>query len=168
MRIAICPGSFDPVTRGHLNIIERGAQRFDRVIVLVMVNPAKTPCFSAGERADFLRRATAHIPNVQVDVSTGLLAEYARKAGASTIIKGLRAVTDFEFEFQQALTNKKLNPELETMFVITDPEYMYLSSSMVRQVAGFGGDVTDFLPEGICDDIVKRLAEKAEQRSDMK
>ncbi len=168
MRIAICPGSFDPVTRGHLNIIERGAQRFDRVIVLVMVNPAKTPCFSADERADFLRRATAHIPNVQVDVSTGLLAEYARRAGASTIIKGLRAVTDFEFEFQQALTNKKLNPELETMFVITDPEYMYLSSSMVRQVAAFGGDVTDFLPREICADIVKRLAEKAEQRSEGK
>ncbi len=165
MRTAICPGSFDPVTRGHLNIIERGAQRFDRVIVLVMVNPAKIPCFSAEERADFLCRVTAHIPNVQVDVSTGLLAEYARRVGAGTIIKGLRAVTDFEFEFQQALTNKKLNPELETMFVITDPEYMYLSSSMVRQVAGFGGDVTDFLPEEICEDVVKRLAEKAEQRS---
>lgn len=160
MRIAICPGSFDPVTKGHLNIIERAARRFDEVIVLVMVNPNKTPCFTAEERADFLRRATRHIPNVKVDIYRGLLAEYAHQAGASTIIKGLRAVTDFEFEFQQALTNKKLNPELETMFVITDPEYMYLSSSMVRQVAGFGGDVTDFLPEPICADIVKRLVQK--------
>lgn len=160
MRIAICPGSFDPVTKGHLNIIERAARRFDQVTVLVMVNPNKTPCFTAEERAEFLRRAAGHIPNVKVDTYTGLLAEYAHNVGASTIIKGLRAVTDFEFEFQQALTNKKLNPELETMFVITDPEYMYLSSSMVRQVAGFGGDVTDFLPEGIREDIVKRLVQK--------
>ena len=136
MRIAICPGSFDPVTKGHLNIIERSAKLFDAVTVLVMVNPNKTPSFTAQERADFLRRVTGHIPNVKVD-----------------------AVTDFEFEFQQALTNKKLNPELETMFVITDPEYMYLSSSMVRQVASFGGDVTDFLPDGICKDIVERLTQ---------
>ena len=159
MRIAICPGSFDPVTKGHLNIIERSAKLFDAVTVLVMVNPNKTPSFTAQERADFLRRVTGHIPNVKVDVYTGLLAEYAHNVGACTIIKGLRAVTDFEFEFQQALTNKKLNPELETMFVITDPEYMYLSSSMVRQVASFGGDVTDFLPDGICKDIVERLTQ---------
>jgi len=157
MRIAICPGSFDPVTRGHLNIIERSAQRFDRVIVLVMVNPAKTPCFTAEERADFLRRVTAHIPNVRVDVSTGLLAEYARAAGASTIIKGLRAVTDFEFEFQQALTNKKLNPALETMFLSTSAEHMFLSSSMVKQVAGFGGDISHFVPLCILDTISERL-----------
>ena len=111
------------------------------------------------ERVDFLRRATADLPNVEVDAYGGLLAEYAHNVGACTIIKGLRAVTDFEFEFQQALTNKKLNPELETMFVITDPEYMYLSSSMVRQVASFGGDVTDFLPDGICKDIVERLTQ---------
>ena len=159
MRIAICPGSFDPVTKGHLNIIERSAKLFDAVTVLVMVNPNKTPSFTAQERADLLRRVTGHIPNVKVDVYTGLLAEYAHNVGACTIIKGLRAVTDFEFEFQQALTNKKLNPELETMFVITDPEYMYLSSSMVRQVASFGGDVTDFLPDGICKDIVERLTQ---------
>ena len=148
MRIAICPGSFDPVTKGHLNIIERSAKLFDAVTVLVMVTPNKTPSFTAQERAD-----------VKVDVYTGLLAEYAHNVGACTIIKGLRAVTDFEFEFQQALTNKKLNPELETMFVITDPDDMYLSSSMVRQVASFGGDVTDFLPDGICKDIVERLTQ---------
>ena len=137
MRIAICPGSFDPVTKGHLNIIERSAKLFDAVTVLVMVNPNKTPSFTAQERADFLRRVTGHIPNVKVDVYTGLLAEYAHNVGACTIIK----------------------PELETMFVITDPEYMYLSSSMVRQVASFGGDVTDFLPDGICKDIVERLTQ---------
>ncbi len=162
MPLAICPGSFDPVTKGHLNIIERAAQRFEDVTVLVLVNPNKTPCFSAEERAGFLRRVTGHIPNVKVDTYTGLLAEYAHRVGASTIIKGLRAVTDFEFEFQQALTNKKLNPGLETLFVITDPEYMYLSSSMVRQVAGFGGDVTDFLPEGICEEVVQKLRQRSD------
>ena len=157
MRIAICPGSFDPVTKGHLDIIRRSSALFDRVIVLVMVNPAKNPAFTTEERVDYLNRAIADIPHVQVDVYKGLLADYARNVGACTIIKGLRAVTDFEFEFQQALTNKKLNPNLETMFMITNSEYMYLSSSMVKQVAGFGGDVTDFLPESICADIVKRL-----------
>lgn len=156
-KIAICPGSFDPVTKGHLNIIERSAKLFDTVIVLVLVNPGKEPIFSADERKDFIRRACVHIPNVQVDAYYGLLAEYARGVGACTIIKGLRAVTDFEYEFQQALTNKKLNPELETMLAITDSEYMYLSSSMVREVASFGGDVTGFLPESICNEIVQRL-----------
>lgn len=157
-KIAICPGSFDPITKGHVNIIERSAKLFDTVIVLVLVNPAKRPTFSADERAEFIRRACSHIPNVQVDVHNGLLAGYARSVGACTIIKGLRALTDFENEFQQALINKKLNPELETMLIITDSEYMYLSSSMVRQVAGFGGDVTDFLPESICGDVVERLS----------
>ena len=159
MRIAICPGSFDPVTKGHVDIIERTAKLFDKVVVLVVINPAKRPFFTVEERTGFLRRATAHIGNVTVDSYQGLLADYAHRIGACTLIKGLRAVTDFEFEFQQALTNKKLNPELETMFVITDPEYMYLSSSMVRQVASFGGDVTDFLPDGICKDIVERLTQ---------
>ena len=157
MRIAICPGSFDPVTKGHLNIIERSAKLSDVAIALVLVNPNKQPVFAAAERTEFLRRACADIPNVKVDSYLGLLADYARSVGACTIIKGLRAVTDFEYEFQQALINKKLNGELETMFVITDSNYMYLSSSMVRQVAQFGGDVTDFLPECICKDIVARL-----------
>ncbi|MEG2922861.1 MAG: pantetheine-phosphate adenylyltransferase [Oscillospiraceae bacterium] len=162
MKIAICPGSFDPVTKGHLDIIRRSALLFDKVIVLVMVNPAKAPAFTTGERVEYLTRATTDIKNVEVDIFKGLLASYAQSIGACTIIKGLRAVTDFEFEFQQALTNKKLNPELETMFMITNSDYMYLSSSMVKQVAGFGGDVTDFLPESICEDIVRRLAPKQE------
>lgn len=163
MRIAICPGSFDPVTRGHVNIIERSAKLFDKVIALVLVNPNKTPVFTAAERVDFIRRATAHLPNVEADSYHGLLAEYARSVGACTLIKGLRAVTDFEFEFQQALTNKKLNPELETMFVITDSNYMYLSSSIVKQIAEFGGDVTDFLPQAICADVVERFTQEKEQ-----
>ena len=159
-RIAICPGSFDPITKGHLDIIRRAAGLFDEVVVLIMVNYTKAAtAFTAEERVDMARRVTRGIPNVRVDFYAGLLADYAREAGACTLVKGLRAVTDFEYEFQMALTNKKLNPELETMFVITDPEYMYLSSSMVRQVASFGGDVTDFLPDGICKDIVERLTQ---------
>ena len=156
MRIAICPGSFDPVTKGHIDIIERTAKLFDKVVVLVVINPAKRPFFTVEERTSFLRRATAHIGNVTVDSYQGLLADYAHRIGACTLIKGLRAVTDFEFEFQQALTNKKLNAELETMFIITDSQYIYLSSSMVKQVAQFGGDVTGFLPEVIREEVVLR------------
>lgn len=160
MRIAICPGSFDPVTKGHLNIIERSARLFDKIIVLVVTNPKKTPAFTREERVDFIRRVTQHLPNVSVDSYDGLLAEYAHRVGAGTLIKGLRAVTDFEYEFQQALTNKKLNPELETMFMITDSQYMYLSSSVVKQVAGFGGDTAEFLPPEIGPEIVQRLTKK--------
>ncbi|MEG0897198.1 MAG: pantetheine-phosphate adenylyltransferase [Ruthenibacterium sp.] len=157
MKIAICPGSFDPVTKGHVNIIERSARLFDKVIVLVVVNPNKTPMFTSEQRVAFIRRATVHLPNVTVESYYGLLAEYAKQVGACTLIKGLRAVTDFEFEFQQALTNKKLNPELETMFVITDSNYMYLSSSIVKQIAEFNGDVSEFLPEAICADVVEQM-----------
>ena len=157
MRIAICPGSFDPVTKGHVDIIERTAKLFDRVVALVVINPAKRPFFTVEERTGFLRRATAHIGNVTVDSYQGLLADYARHMGACTLIKGLRAVTDFEFEFQQALTNKKLNAELETMFVITDSQYMYLSSSMVRQIGHFGGDISPFIPEAILETVRQRM-----------
>ena len=161
MRIAICPGSFDPVTKGHLNIIERSAKLFDAVTVLVMVNPNKTPSFTAQERADFLRRVTGHIPNVKVDVYTGLLAEYAHNVGACTIIKGLRAVSDYEYEFQMALANKKLNPEVETMFLPTRVENMFLSSSLVKQVAGFGGDISHFVPACLLERINERLCRTA-------
>ncbi|NCC06524.1 MAG: pantetheine-phosphate adenylyltransferase [Clostridia bacterium] len=160
MRIAICPGSFDPVTRGHLDIIERASKLFDKLIVLVVVNPNKNPMFSTDERVEFLKRATAHIDNVEVDSYYGLLANYAAKVGACTLIKGLRAVTDFEYEFQQALSNKKLNRELETMFMTTDANYMYLSSSIVKQIAEFGGDVRDLLPPPIYEDVVARLGKK--------
>lgn len=161
MRIAICPGSFDPVTNGHLNIIERSAKQFDKVIVLVLINPSKKPSFTAEERIRYLKTVAAHLPNVEVDCFDGLLVEYARKVGAGTLIKGLRAVTDFEYEFQQALTNKKLNPELETMFMITDAQYMYLSSSIAKQVALLGGDVAEFLPAAVSEEIVKCINERS-------
>ena len=164
MRIAICPGSFDPVTLGHLDIIRRATPLFDQVIVAVTVNPNKTPTFSPEERLDFLRRCTRDIPNVVVDRCDGLLADYARSKGACALLKGLRAVTDFEYEFQMALINKKLNPELETMFMTTNSAYMYLSSSAVRQGAGFGGDVADFVPAEILPDVMERFAH---ERSDV-
>ena len=158
-KTVICPGSFDPVTLGHLDVITRASKLFDRVIVGVLVNSSKKPIFSIDERIELLKEVTEHLNNVEIVGFNGLLAQYCEDHGVDAIVKGLRAVTDFEYEFQMALTNKKLNPELETMFVITDPEYMYLSSSMVRQVASFGGDVTDFLPDGICKDIVERLTQ---------
>ena len=158
-RIAICPGSFDPITRGHLDIVERAASLFDEVIVLVMVNYSKTnTAFTGEERVEMARKVTAHLPNVTVDFYGGLLADYAREKGACTLVKGLRAVTDFEYEFQMALTNKKLYPKLETMFMATGVQYMYLSSSVVRQVASFGGDISEFVCPQILDEIVERLA----------
>ena len=160
-RIAICPGSFDPVTKGHLDIIRRAASLFDEVIVLVSINPAKADTtFSVDERTDLVRRVTKSLPNVRVDSDSGLLADYARRAGACALVKGLRAVSDFEYEFQMALTNKKLYPELETLFLTTNLEHMYLSSSIVRQVAAFGGDISDFICPEILDDVRRRLEEK--------
>lgn len=157
MRIAICPGSFDPVTQGHLNIIRRAATLFDKVIVAVTVNPGKRPCFPTEQRVDFVRRCTADLPNVEADQCDGLLAEYAKEKGACVLVKGLRAVTDFEYEFQMALINKELNPELETLFMTTSSTYMYLSSSVVRQVAGFGGDIAAFVPGEILPDVMEKF-----------
>ena len=157
--IAVCPGSFDPVTKGHLDIIARSSKMFDKVIVVVMsnVNKKNLTSFSVPERMDMIRRSVADLPNVEVDYSEGLLAEYAAEKNASAIVKGLRAVTDFEYEFQMALANKKLNPEVETVFLTTSAETMYLSSSMVKQIASMGGDISDFVPEAIHSDILKRL-----------
>ncbi len=157
--IAVCPGSFDPVTKGHLDIIARSSKMFEKVIVVVMSNAKKinSTSFTIEERMDMIRRATAELPNVEVDHSEGLLADYAAEKDASAIVKGLRAVTDFEYEFQMALTNKKLNPEVETVFLTTSAENMYLSSSMVKQIASMGGDISDFVPEAIHSDILKRL-----------
>lgn len=162
MRIAICPGSFDPVTLGHLDIITRASRIFDKIIVAVPVNPEKHACFSIDERMELLRIAfdSEGIDNVEIDKVDGLLADYARNKGAMAIVKGLRALSDFEYEFQQALTNKKLNPELETMFLATSADNMFLSSSMVKQVAGFGGDISHFVPSCILDAIRDRLCKK--------
>ena len=160
-KTAICPGSFDPITGGHLDIIRRSAQLFDRVIVVVMSNYRKVnnSCFSVEERMELIRRCTRELPNVEVDCDFGLLAEYARRKNADVIVKGLRAVSDFEDEFQQALTNKKLNSAVETVFMAAGAENMFLSSSMIKQVCRLGGDVTPFLPEEVSSDIIDRLRE---------
>lgn len=159
-KIAICPGSFDPVTNGHLDIIRRAAQLFDEVIVTVMTNTAKTPVFTKQERVDFLRRSTADIPQVSIELFDGLLADYVREKQAVAIVKGLRALSDFEYEFQMALTNRKLYPQAETVFLATTVEHMYLSSSLVRQVAGLGGDISDFVPACIVPDILKKIGKE--------
>ncbi|MBQ9844584.1 MAG: pantetheine-phosphate adenylyltransferase [Oscillospiraceae bacterium] len=160
MKIAICPGSFDPVTKGHVDILERSSKLFDKVIAVVLVNPAKTPTFTTEERVELIKRVTKHIPNVEVDSYTGLVADYAQLKNAHTLIKGLRAVTDFEYEFQQALINKKLNPELETLFMVTNQEYMYLSSTLVRQIAEFGGDIDMFVPEEIKEILKEKMVKE--------
>jgi pantetheine-phosphate adenylyltransferase len=157
MRTAVCPGSFDPVTLGHMDIIRRAAAIFDHVIVVVMNNTAKNYMFTQEERVDFLKRATAGMTNVEVDCYGGLLADYTQKKKASVIVKGLRAMSDFEYEFQMALTNRKLNPNAETTFLTTSSEYMYLSSSLVKQVAQLGGDIKDFVPSCITNDILIKV-----------
>ena len=159
MKLAIYPGSFDPVTLEHLDIIVRASKIFDKLIVAVPVNPAKHASFTVEERMELLRRATQAegLRNVEVDKVEGLLADYAKQRQAMVLIKGLRALSDFEYEFQQALTNKKLNPELETMFLATSAGNMFLSSSMVKQVAGFGGDISHFVPACILETIQERL-----------
>ncbi len=159
MKICICPGSFDPVTKGHLDIISRAAKLFDKVVVTVMSNSAKSAVFSVEERVDFIKRSTEGMLNVEADSSEDmLLAEYARKKGACAIVKGLRAVSDYEYEFQQALMNKSLNGDVETVFLVTDSENMFLSSSVVKEVSRLGGDIRKFVPPQIHDDIVKKLS----------
>ena len=157
MRVAVYPGSFDPITSGHLNIIRRAANIFDRVIVCVMVNAGKNPMFTQAERVEFIRRVTADIPNVEVDSSSELLAEYAKRKGSCVIVKGLRAGSDFENEFQMAMINRKINPQLDTMFLTAEHQYMYMSSSMVKELGSYDVDLSDFLPEQIIPDFQKRI-----------
>lgn len=154
---AICPGSFDPITNGHLDIIKRASKMFDRVIVLVLPNAAKNANFTIEERLELISRSVKDIPNVEVDSHSGLLAEYARDKNATVIVKGLRAVTDFEYEFQMALTNKKLNPDVDTVFIPANQENMYLSSSIVRQVASMGGSISGFVPSDIENEIINKI-----------
>ena len=159
MKIAIYPGSFDPITSGHLNIIQRASNIFDKLIVCVMVNSGKTKSmFSQQERVELIRRVTKDLPNVEVDCSTGLLADYARQKGGCVIVKGLRAGSDFENEFQMALINHKINPDLDTMFLTAEHQYMYLSSSTVKELAAYNVDLSDFLPEQILPEFKKRVS----------
>lgn len=157
MKRAIYPGSFDPVTNGHLEIIKRASSMFDQLIVLISVNPNKNSSFSVDERSAFLRKVCYDIPNVTVDSCSGLIVDYFRDHDCDIIIKGLRAMSDFETEFQMAHVNKHLCPRAETVFLCADSQSTYLSSSMVRQIAMFGGDISPFVPESIKDDITKRL-----------
>ena len=159
MKIAIYPGSFDPITSGHLNIIRRAANIFDRLIVCVMVNSGKHTMFSQEERVALIHRVTADLDNVEVECSDGLLAEYARSKGSCVIVKGLRAGSDFENEFQMALINHKINPDLDTMFLTAEHQYMYMSSSVVKELGRYDADLSEFLPEEIIPDFKKRLKE---------
>lgn len=156
MITAVYPGSFDPLTNGHLDIITRASKIFDKIVVGVLTNATKNPVFSVDERVDFIKRTTTHLPNVSVVGFTGMLVEFARQNNASIIIKGLRAVSDFEFEFQMALANKSQMQEIETLFLTTSSEYMFLSSSIVRELARYNGNLTDLIPKEIENDILNK------------
>ena len=157
---ALCPGSFDPVTYGHLDIITRAAGMFKKLIVVVASNSSKNCCFTPEERVELIKKCITNLDNVEVVHYDGLLADYAAQVGATAIIKGLRAMSDFEYEFQMALTNKELNPNVETLFLTTAAQNMYLSSSMVKQIASMGGDISHFVPGEIKQDIINRIATK--------
>lgn len=163
MTIAVCPGSFDPITYGHLDIIKRAAKLFDHVIVLVVINPDKSPSFSTEERLEMIRSVIEELPNVSADCFEGLLIDYVREKDATAIVKGLRAMSDFEYEFQMALTNKRMYPEAETVFLTTSMYNMYLSSSLVKQVAKFGGDISGLVPRRLHDVVKKRLDTTAKE-----
>lgn len=158
MKTAIYPGSFDPVTLGHLNIIKRAARCFDRLVVCVMVNSDKNGgLFTPDERVALLKKVTKKIPNVEIDQYSGLVSEYARQQKACTLVKGLRAVSDYEKELQMALINRKLNPRLDTMFLTSGAKYTYLSSSVVKEMARYGADLSDFVPREIIEDVTNRM-----------
>ena len=156
MTTAIYPGSFDPITLGHLNIIRRASKIFDKVVVCVMVNSSKSPMFSLEERMELIRRVVKRLPNVTVDTSNMLLAQYAKQYEGAVLVKGLRAVSDFESEAQMALINKKMNKELDTVFLTASEKYTYLSSSVVKEMARYGSDLREFVPKEILNDVIER------------
>lgn len=157
MRIAVCPGSFDPVTNGHLDIFERASKIFDELIVAVFHNPNKKPLFTMEERVDMLRTTTAHIPNVKVDGFSGLLNEYVRHQNTTIIVRGLRALSDFEYEFQRALLIKKVDPAMETVFMMTTADYSFVSSSGIKELAAFGGKIHGLVPPTVETKVLERL-----------
>ncbi|MBF0142055.1 MAG: pantetheine-phosphate adenylyltransferase [Magnetococcales bacterium] len=157
-RFAVYPGSFDPVTLGHMDIIRRGASLFDRLVVAVATNTGKRGLFTEEERVELLHRSVAGIPGVEVRRMSGLLVDFVRETRASVVIRGLRAVSDFEYEFQMAAMNRKLNPEMETLFLTSAESTSFISSHLVREIAGMGGDVTPFVPTNVVPELARRLA----------
>ena len=156
VKIAIYPGTFDPITFGHIDIIERALTIFDKVIVAISVDSPKDTLFTVDERMNMIREAAKYNSKVEVDSFSGLLVKYARKMNAAAIIRGLRAVSDFEYEFQLALMNRRLNEKIETVFLMPNEKYTYLSSSLIREIASLGGDVTDFVPVNVKDKLIKK------------
>jgi pantetheine-phosphate adenylyltransferase len=161
-RVAICPGSYDPVTNGHLDVITRAARVFDKVVVGVVNNPVRKEktLFTAEERKAFIEEATAELGNVEVGVMSNLLVEFARDNGATAIIKGLRAISDFEYEFEMAQLNRKLDPDMESIYMIASPQYSFLSSTGVKEMATFKGDVSDLVPDAVAAAMAERLGER--------
>lgn len=157
MRIAVCPGSFDPVTNGHIDIFARASNIFDQIVVAVFHNPNKKPLFTMEERVEMLRIATAHIPNIRVDCFSGLLNEYVRRQNASIIVRGLRALSDFEYEFERALLIKKIDPGMETVFMMTTADYSFVSSTGVKELAKFGGNISGLVPAAVSAKVLERL-----------
>jgi pantetheine-phosphate adenylyltransferase len=160
MKVGIYAGSFDPVTLGHLDVIERASRIVDRLVIGVLNNTNKKPSFSAEERVEFIQRVTKDIPNVEVKTFDGLTVDFAKQEKARILVRGLRAVTDFEYELQIAQLNHKLDPKIDTIFLTTSVEYSYLSSSIVKEIAHFGGDISKLVPKEVCQDIVDKLAVK--------
>lgn len=160
MTTAVYPGSFDPVTNGHLDVISRGAELFDKVIVGVLHNSTKSPLFSVEERVNILKEVTADIPNVKIETFSGLSVNFARNCDAKVIIRGLRAITDFEYELQMAQTNRVLAKDVDTMFLTTSLEYAYLSSTTVKEAAYFGADISKFAPEYVVEKVREKFAQK--------
>ena len=163
MKTAVYPGSFDPATRGHIDIISRASRIFDRLLIGVLTNSAKFPLFTYSERVTMLRDLTVHLPNVEVKEFRELLIDFAKENKADVIVRGLRAITDFEFELQLAQTNKVMAPQIETIFLTTNLKYSYLSSSMVKEIASFGGDIHAFVEESVAEAVYKKLKERNEK-----
>ncbi|MGI6189299.1 MAG: pantetheine-phosphate adenylyltransferase [Clostridiales bacterium] len=157
MKTAVYPGSFDPITNGHMDIIKRASRIFDKLIVAVVRNPNKVSTFTVNERMEFIRKTVAELPNVEIDYFEGLLVDFMKSRNAQVIIKGLRAISDFEYEFQMALMNRKLDPNIETMFMMTNYKYSYLSSSVVKEIGRLGGCIGELVPDVVLPDIQKRL-----------